>query len=101
LVFLGILAGEDGELGFQAVLEGIEPGAGLALREPGPSALLAILATDGGALGRGERHDGVPPMWVNVVDGGLRRGVESRPGTAASAGAPFPKRIFRPGSPVA
>src|SRR5262245_28204587 len=56
LVGLRILAGQDGALGGQAVLQGIEARPGLALESLRPGALLGIAAVDLGPVG--SRHGG-------------------------------------------
>src|SRR5262249_53596452 len=87
LVLLGVLAGEDEELGLEAVLEGIEPRVGLALGGLGPLTLLTVLAADGGSLGRGERHVVGSPVWMDAVEGHPGRSADHRTGRGASPGA--------------
>src|SRR5262249_19333800 len=104
LVVLGVLAREDGELGFEAVLEGIEAGAVLAFGGPGTGALAAIAAADLGALGGGFVHRGVPPAWVEAAEGRLRRAlVTTGPNQVGGVSVPtlHPRTIFKPPPPVA
>ena len=79
LIGVGVLAGEDGQPGAAAVLEGVEPRPllpGLRSRPRGP---LGVAAVDLGSRGRdlgGGRHDGMSPSRdVDRVTGGRERSV--------------------------